>query len=204
MFKLNLTIFDLLLIVAVSSMVTAIAFVHKPRVKAFIYSFPVPFVLANLALRAPTSVTHAAGLLMLILFLNLIRWLHSKLNIVTSIAISTLMYICVGIILNAYLPKTALTFWIAAGLLAMTSIALILEFGIGATAMFDKLSYDIGVSNANYPFPGYEVEPTRFEYTDFLPAGNFGYRYQKPGTAFIFRAGAGYPEAGYLSLGIAF
>jgi hypothetical protein len=35
-------------------------------------------------------------------------------------------------------------------------------------------------------------------------AGNLGYRYQKPGGQFIFRAGIGWPEFTYLSLGVCF
>jgi len=35
-------------------------------------------------------------------------------------------------------------------------------------------------------------------------AGNFGYRYQKPGGKFVFRAGLGWPEGFYLSLGFCF
>jgi hypothetical protein len=37
-----------------------------------------------------------------------------------------------------------------------------------------------------------------------LPAVNTGYRYQKPGTAFILRCGVGFPEGIYLSAGYAF
>jgi hypothetical protein len=35
-------------------------------------------------------------------------------------------------------------------------------------------------------------------------AGNIGYRYQKPGGWFVFRAGLGWPEGIYLSLGYCF
>jgi len=36
------------------------------------------------------------------------------------------------------------------------------------------------------------------------PAGNIGYRFQKPDGRFVFRTGAGFPETTYLSLGISF
>lgn len=48
------------------------------------------------------------------------------------------------------------------------------------------------------------------EYTDeeaesfVLPAGNVGYRFQKPRGRFIFRTGVGFPEAIYISLGFSF
>lgn len=38
----------------------------------------------------------------------------------------------------------------------------------------------------------------------FGPAGALGYRYQKPRGHFVFRAGIGYPEAFFLTLGFAF
>ncbi len=37
-----------------------------------------------------------------------------------------------------------------------------------------------------------------------FPAGNIGYRYQKPGGWFIFRTGIGFPDLGYLGVGVAF
>lgn len=78
------------------------------------------------------------------------------------------------------------------------------EGALGVVVLFDKSSYDIGVSNANYPYPGYDVEPGRLDYTMFLPAASIGYRFQKPDGKFIFRAGIGWPEALYVSFGFAF
>lgn len=37
-----------------------------------------------------------------------------------------------------------------------------------------------------------------------FPVGNIGYRYQKPDGGFIFRAGVGFPDMGYVGLGVAF
>jgi hypothetical protein len=111
--NLNLTLLDLLLILGVSSLVTAIAFVHRPRVKALVFSFPIPFILANLALGEPVGASHAAGLLNLLLFLNLVRWLHSKARIpvVPTIAISAALYIGIGALLNQLIPSTPFAFW---------------------------------------------------------------------------------------------
>ncbi len=55
--NLKLTPLDLLLILGVSGLVTAIAFVHRPRVKALVFSFPIPFILANLAIVLLLAVT---------------------------------------------------------------------------------------------------------------------------------------------------
>lgn len=38
----------------------------------------------------------------------------------------------------------------------------------------------------------------------FYPAGNIGYRFQKPDGRFVFRAGVGFPETTHLSFGISF
>jgi len=58
------------------------------------------------------------------------------------------------------------------------------HFEIGAGPMLMHMEYD----NEN----------------SIWPSGNIGYRFQKPGKNFIFRAGGGWPEAAYLSVGIAF
>ncbi len=55
------------------------------------------------------------------------------------------------------------------------------EFGIGATYMHFDDDKDI-----------------------VAPAGNAGYRFQKPNGKFIFRTGMGFPEAVYASLGFCF
>ena len=39
---------------------------------------------------------------------------------------------------------------------------------------------------------------------DIAPAGNLGYRYQKPEGGFIFRAGIAFPESLYISFGFSF
>jgi hypothetical protein len=39
---------------------------------------------------------------------------------------------------------------------------------------------------------------------DRIIAGNFGFRYQKPGGQFVFRTGIGWPEFLYVSLGVCF
>lgn len=72
-----------------------------------------------------------------------------------------------------------------------------LEFNGGLTLLYDKQSYDIGVSNAN-------SKPPRSEYLQILPAITIGYRYQKPTGGFLFRAGIGFPEYIYIGLGSSF
>lgn len=79
-----------------------------------------------------------------------------------------------------------------------------LELNLGLAALFDKSGYEIGISNANYPYPGYESEPSKGDYTNWTPAVSVGYRYQRPTGGFVFRTGIGFPEGVYLSFGLAF
>ena len=79
-----------------------------------------------------------------------------------------------------------------------------LELGLGWGVLFEKSSYEIGVSNANYPYPGTSPEPSRGDYTNITPAVSVGYRYQRPAGGFVFRTGIGFPDGIYLSLGSAF
>lgn len=79
-----------------------------------------------------------------------------------------------------------------------------LELGTGFFALFDQLGYKIGVSNANYPYTGYQPEPTRWEYTWKIPALTLGFRYQKPKGGLVFRGGIASPNGVYLGLGWAF
>lgn len=79
-----------------------------------------------------------------------------------------------------------------------------LELGLGFGALFDKVGYRIGVSNSNYPYPGYEPEPSKLDYTYWVPAVSVGYRYQRPMGGFVFRTGIGFPDGAYLSIGLAF
>ena len=124
---MSVSVWDLVLILGVSSMVTVIAFVPAPRVKALIYSVPIPFALANLALRQEIGPGHAAGALNLLLFLNVVRWLHvnAKLHIVPSIALAATTYIGVGAGLNAVLPDTPTSFWLSFGIVIATAIVLL-------------------------------------------------------------------------------
>jgi hypothetical protein len=85
------------------------------------------------------------------------------------------------------------------------------EIGIGCAAWFDKIGYPIGVSNANFPYPGYTPEPTKLDYTSIYQFLTLGYRYQRPTSGFVFRTGISipfqqnyYPDNIYLSLGYAF
>ncbi len=121
---------DLVLIIGVSLQTTLLAFVSAPRWKAFLYSFPIPFSLANMSLGQPVDVTHAAGLLNLILYLNMVRWLHQglKMHIVPSIGLSAGLYVGIGATLNAVLPNSGTAFWTTLSVSA--AVAFVLFFTV--------------------------------------------------------------------------
>jgi len=118
---------DLALVIGVSLQTTLLAFVRSPRWKALLYSLPVPFTLANLSLGQPVNVTHAAGMLNLILYLNMVRWLHKglRLHIVPAITLSAGLYVAIGATLNAVLPDTGAAFWVTVCVSAAVSLILL-------------------------------------------------------------------------------
>lgn len=76
-----------------------------------------------------------------------------------------------------------------------------LELGIGIAALVNNYEYDY--SYQNY-VRGSEPKPKKLDYWWILPAATIGYRYQKPGEAFVFRTGVGFPDGVYISFGGAF
>ena len=118
---------DILLILGVAGLVTVVAFVNEPRTKALVFSLPIPFTLANLSLGEPIGAGHAVGILNLLLFLNLARWLHTRarVRIILTIAIAASVYIGVGAALNAVIPDTQGAFWTAFAVVVVTAIALL-------------------------------------------------------------------------------
>ncbi len=122
------SLWDLALVLGVAAQATLVAFVRSPRAKALTYSFPVPFTFANMALGRPIGASHMVGYLNLLLFMNMVRWLHYGLRapIVAAIAASALAYVVLGAALNAVVPATAAAFWSAAAAVAAVSIALAL------------------------------------------------------------------------------
>jgi hypothetical protein len=108
---------DALLLVAVSLMGAAVAYVHHPRRKALILSLPIPFTAVVLSQGHGVNATHVLGLLLLLLYTYGVRFLYVKLRlpIVLSIALSAGGYAVAGVVLARHVPATPAAFWIAAG-----------------------------------------------------------------------------------------
>lgn len=104
---------DIVLIVGVSMQATAMAYIYHPRWKALLYSLPIPFTLASMSLGEPVGVTHVAGLLVLLSFFNIVRYLYQNRgwNIVVSIVVGALSYTVLGTLLARVLPHGKWAFW---------------------------------------------------------------------------------------------
>jgi hypothetical protein len=108
-----LSFWDLALLVAVTAMGTLLAYVPDARWKAFIVGLPIPFTIATLSLGLPIGPSHALGLVGLLLFVNLVRWLHygARLPIVPAILVSDCAYLALALLINRSLPDSAPAFW---------------------------------------------------------------------------------------------
>ncbi|MCC7492627.1 MAG: hypothetical protein IT204_09785 [Fimbriimonadaceae bacterium] len=106
---------DLVMIAAVSAQVTVLAYVREPRHKAAVFSLPIPFTTAALALGRPVGPTNVQGLLVLYLYAATVRRLHSDWGwpIVCAIVLGDLLYLVVGASLASLMPDTDLVFWLS-------------------------------------------------------------------------------------------
>lgn len=118
MFNLSFNAWDIALIAVVVVQSTLLAYCHHPKWKALLLTLPVPFTMATMAVGRPVDVTNAAGLLNLLLFISVVRWLHigAGVQIVAAIIAAGCAYFFVGISLAAILPATEAAFWIASAL----------------------------------------------------------------------------------------
>lgn len=109
----QLTAWDFLLLVVVSLMGTAMAYVRHPRLKAFILTLPFPFTVACLSLGQGVNATHVLGLFLLLMYNHAVRALHvgCGLPIVPSIALPTLAYAGFGAWVAPRVSNSDPAFW---------------------------------------------------------------------------------------------
>jgi len=124
---MSFSLWDILLMIIVPTMVVIMAYVYDPRLKALILSFPLPYTISYLSLGQRVNVTHVYGLLLLLGFTHLVRILHRKLSIhiILSIVISALLYTLFGSVIAAYLPKSEALFWPSCALLMGLSVVIL-------------------------------------------------------------------------------
>jgi hypothetical protein len=107
------TAWDYVLLMVVSMMGTALAYLHNPKWKAFVLALPIPFTVACLSLGGKVDATHVLGIPFLMLYVNGVRWLHVKLGlpILPAIILAAGSYAGLGILMVGWVPRTEMAFW---------------------------------------------------------------------------------------------
>jgi hypothetical protein len=126
MLNLQFTGWDALLLVAVTLMGTAVAYLHHPKWKAVIYSMPIPFTVATLSLGRGVDATNLLGLVFLLMFAHGVRTLYGRLKwpIVASILLPAVLYAGVAAWVAPRVPRSDGAFWVSA--VAVFLLALVL------------------------------------------------------------------------------
>jgi hypothetical protein len=108
-------VWDLALLVVVSLQATVLSYVHHPKWKAFIWTLPLPFTVASLAVNRPIDATNVAAISVMVVFTHGVRILHQsfRVPIVASIVLGTIFYCAIGWALAGVLPTDDRAFWIA-------------------------------------------------------------------------------------------
>ena len=126
---MKLNAYDVLLLLVVSSMAVSIAYVYQPKWKAFLYALPLPFTFATLSIGSRINTTNVMGVVLLLGYTNLLRWLHYRFKVPVLLAIlsSAVGYCVAGTILAQLLPKDDYSFWIISILALVLGVMLIIR-----------------------------------------------------------------------------
>ena len=76
---MHFTRWDILFLIGTTLQVALVAYLHHPRAKAIATMLPIPFTLSVLALNEPVNATHMLGALLLLMFAQVLRFLHVNL-----------------------------------------------------------------------------------------------------------------------------
>jgi len=114
-FDIQLGVWDLILVVAVSLQGTVLAYLPQPRLKALLFTIPVPFTVIALGLGRPLAAGNVLALVVVIFYTQSVRFLHCRmrLGIVPAIALSLLGYCLIGWAGAQVVPCTPAAFWLA-------------------------------------------------------------------------------------------
>ena len=109
----DLGIWDLVLLLVVTTQTTVVAYVRQARWKAFVLLFPFPFTAATLAVGKEVGVAAVGGFSLLLVFGYGLRWLHHhlRLPIIPAIIIPAALYCVLGAVLVDRLPRSSAAFW---------------------------------------------------------------------------------------------
>lgn len=122
-----MTLWDIALIVVVSVMGTAVAYLRHPEHKAFVLMLPVPFSLATLAVGRPVDATNVLAMGVLFGFTIGVWYLRVRRRwpILAAIAACATGYCLVGAAIARLRLGSDAAFWTAAGAMLAASLLLI-------------------------------------------------------------------------------
>ena len=117
---------DVALVVVVSAMATAMAYIRDPVLKTVIYLIPLPFTAAAISAGFEVEVTHALGVMLIPSFIWAVRWLHVKvgLPIVVADVVGAGAYCAAGWMLVHVVPLNDPSFWAIVGISVASGLVL--------------------------------------------------------------------------------
>lgn len=120
------TWYDAVLILVVAVQATAIAYLPSPRVKAFLFTVPVPFTIVVISLGKPMGAMNILALLVVLLYTQTMRLLHQRLglHIAPSIGLALIGFIALGWIGARLVVSTPAAFWASAAFTYALGLAL--------------------------------------------------------------------------------
>jgi hypothetical protein len=123
---MNLQVWDVLLLAAVSALVLLMAYLRHPRWKAFMLNLPIPFSISVMAVGRPIDASNLAALGLYLGYMYAVYLLHARLRtpIVPAILASAAGYTLVGSLLGGRIPPTEAVFWPAAAAVLLAGVAL--------------------------------------------------------------------------------
>jgi hypothetical protein len=125
------TVPDLALVLVVTGMATAMAYVHSPRAKSVIFCLPLPFTAAVISSGQAVDLTHLVGLVLVLAFPWLVWLLHVRLgvNIIVADLAAVGAFLGLGFLFARVLPAggptEALAFWAGEAAIALLSAAML-------------------------------------------------------------------------------
>lgn len=107
----SISIFNIIMAMAIALIIVIISAVKNPIIKTIIYSLPIPITLALIASQKGVSSSHIVGLFLLVLFLWLVNWMRKiNANIFVADIISAAVYIGAGYSLIRLVQNESMSF----------------------------------------------------------------------------------------------
>lgn len=126
MINLDLTAWDGVLIIVVTVQSLALAYSESPRLKRLFMTLPFPFTVVVLSVGRPIDGSNFASMIVLFLYTQVCRILHTRLGIpiVPTIGIGVALYSVTGWLMAGIFPSGDLAFWIACCVIFSSGIVL--------------------------------------------------------------------------------